>query len=125
MINYADYNFYKNEYKGNSLSVDLFNSFIVKASREIDKNINKDLTEETIAGLSEKEKWQLKYVACELCDFLKNSGGNSGVYGTGAGSISIDGISINKTSAKKSETQINKDKSNIIGELPLSLIRYL
>ena len=125
MINYADYNFYKDEYKGNSLSVDLFNSFIVKASREIDKNINKDLTEETIAGLSEQEKWQLKYVACELCDFLKTSGGNGGVYGTGAGSISIDGISINKTSTKKSEAQINRDKSNIIGELPLSLIRYL
>ena len=76
MINYADYDFYTNEYKG-SLSIDLFNSLIIKASREIDKNVNKDLTETNIERLTEREQWQLKYVACELCDFLNNSGGNS------------------------------------------------
>ena len=76
MINYADYDFYANEYKG-SLSIDLFNSLIIKASREIDKNVNKDLTEINIKRLTEREQWQLKYVACELCDFLKNIGGNS------------------------------------------------
>lgn len=122
MINYADYDFYTNEYKG-SLSIDLFNSLIIKASREIDKNVNKDLTETNIKRLTEREQWQLKYVACELCDFLKNSGGNSGKYSFGADSISIDGVSISKGS--KSETQINKDKKSILGELPLSLIRYL
>ena len=37
MINYADYTFYTTEYKGN-LSIGLFNSLIIKASREIDKN---------------------------------------------------------------------------------------
>ena len=124
MINYADYNFYLKEYKGN-LSYDLFGSLIVKASREIDKNINKDLTKEVIETLSSKEQWQLQYVACELCDFLKNSGGNSGIYGTGADSISIDGVSINKSSDKKSESQIKKDKANILEGLPLSLTRYL
>lgn len=124
MINYADYNFYLKEYKGN-LSYDLFDSLIVKASREIDKNINKNLTEEVIETLSSKEQWQLQYVACELCDFLKNSGGNSGIYGTGADSISIDGVSINKSSGKKSESQIKKDKANILEGLPLSLTRYL
>lgn len=124
MTNYADYNFYLKEYKGN-LSVDLFTSLIVKASREIDKNVNKELTDKVINKLTEKEKWQLKYVACELCDFLKNSGGNSGVYGTGADNISIDGISINKSSNKKSESQMKKDKLNILEGLPLSLLRYL
>ena len=124
MINYADYEFYKNEYKG-SLSVDLFNSLIIKASREIDKNVNKKLTETNIKMLLKDEQWQLKYVACELCDFLKNSGGNSGKYSFGADSISIDGVSISKGSNIKSETQINKDKKSILGELPLSLIRYL
>lgn len=124
MMNYADYDFYTNEYKG-SLSIDLFNSLIVKASREIDKNVNKDLTETNINRLTEREQWQLKYVACELCDFLKNSGGNSGKYSFGANSVSIDGVSINKGSSIKSETQINKDKKSILGELPLSLIRYL
>lgn len=124
MINYADYDFYKNEYKG-SLSIDLFNSFIIKASREIDKNVNRELTETNIKRLTEKEQWQLKYVACELCDFLKNSGGNSGKYGFGADNVSIDGVSISKSSSIKSETQINKDKRSILDELPLSLIRYL
>ena len=124
MINYADYEFYTNEYKG-SLSIDLFNSLIIKASREIDKNVNKDLTETNIKRLTEREQWQLKYVACELCDFLNNSGGNSGKYSFGADSISIDGVSINKGSNIKSENQINKDKKSILGELPLSLIRYL
>lgn len=124
MINYADYDFYKNEYKG-SLSIDLFNSFIIKASREIDKNVNRELTETNIKRLTEREQWQLKYVACELCDFLKNSGGNSGKYGFGADNVSIDGVSISKSSSIKSETQINKDKRSILDELPLSLIRYL
>lgn len=124
MINYADYDFYTNEYKG-SLSIDLFNSLIIKASREIDKNVNRKLTEANIKRLSEDEQWQLKYVACELCDFLKNSGGNSGKYSFGADSISIDGVSISKGSNIKSEAQINKDKKNILGDLPLSLIRYL
>lgn len=124
MINYADYDFYKNEYKG-SLSIDLFNSFIIKASREIDKNVNRELTDTNIKRLTEREQWQLKYVACELCDFLKNSGGNSGKYGFGADNVSIDGVSISKSSSIKSETQINKDKRSILDELPLTLIRYL
>lgn len=124
MINYADYDFYTNEYKG-SLSIDLFNSLIIKASREIDKNVNRKLTEANIKRLPEDEQWQLKYVACELCDFLKNSGGNSGKYSFGADSISIDGVSISKGSNIKSEAQINKDKKSILGDLPLSLIRYL
>ena len=124
MINYADYDFYTNEYKG-SLSIDLFNSLIIKASREIDKNVNKKLTETNIKMLLKDEQWQLKYVACELCDFLKNSGGNSGKYNFGANNVSIDGVSISKGSNVKSENQINKDKKSILGELPLSLIRYL
>lgn len=124
MNNYADYDFYNEEYKG-ELSEDLFNSLIVKASREIDKNVNCELTEERISKLSEREKWQLKYCASALCDFLKSSGGNSGVYETGADSISIDGVTINKSSNKKSENQMNKDKLNILGELPTCLTRYL
>lgn len=124
MINYADYDFYKNEYKGN-LSIDLFNSLIIQASREIDKNVNRDLTETNINRLTEREQWQLKYVACELCDFLNTSGGNSGTYNFGSDSISIDGVSISKNSNIKSENQISKDKKNIMADLPISLTRYL
>ena len=42
MIEYTDYGFYVNTYKG-SLSIDLFNSLIPKASREIDKVVNREL----------------------------------------------------------------------------------
>lgn len=124
MINYADYSFYTEDYKG-SLSADLFSSYIIKASREIDKNINCELSEEKISKLSEREQWQLKYCACELCDFFKNSGDNSQIYGTGADNISIDGVSINKSSNKKSESQIEKSRLSILSNLPTSLTRYL
>ena len=120
MENYADYSFYQNEYKGN-LSVDLFNSFIVKASREIDKNVNRELTTEVIEKLTEREQWQLSYCACELCDFLKNSGGNT--LDNNANSISIDGVSINK--ATKTNDELKQVKKNIVDNLPDVLTRYI
>ena len=49
-MNYTDYNYYKSEYRG-SLSGDLFSSYIVKASKEIDRNVNIELTTELIEGL--------------------------------------------------------------------------
>lgn len=109
MINYADYVFYQRDYLGN-LSIDLFNSLIVKASREIDKNINCELNEETINKLSDKEQWKLKYVACELCDYFQNE--------TSASSISIDGVSI-------SQSNPQKDKPIILNGLPIKLTRYI
>ena len=69
MMNYADYDFYTNEYKG-SLSIDLFNSLIIKASREIDKNVNKDLTETNIERLTEREQWQLNMLLANFAIFL-------------------------------------------------------
>ena len=58
MENYADYNFYRSEFKG-SLSIDLFNSLIIEASREIDRNINCELTSEVIDALNDRDKWKL------------------------------------------------------------------
>ena len=57
MENYADYNFYRSEFKG-SLSIDLFNSLIIEASREIDKNINCELTSDVIDDLNDRYKWK-------------------------------------------------------------------
>lgn len=113
MLNYADYQFYVDEYKG-GLSDDLFNSLIIKSSREIDKNINIILTQTKIENLSDEEKYQLKYVACEMCDFINKNKSS-------ASSISIDGIS--KT--MKSSDEIRQDKINILNGLPISLTRYL
>ena len=41
---YADYEYYKNKYYG-TLPEDSFNSLILKASKEIDNNVNTRLTE--------------------------------------------------------------------------------
>lgn len=120
MINYADYEFYEKEYKGN-LSQNLFDSLIIKASRTVDRNVNKELTQEVINSLSEREQYQLKYATCELCDYLNITGGNTS--NGKASSISIDGVSINK--GQKSESQMIRGESQILNDLPLSLTRYL
>ncbi len=120
MINYADYKFYSETYKGN-LSENLFNSLIIKASREIDKNVNCDLTQKVIDNLSEIEQYKLKYTTCELCDFINSSGGNTS--NGNANSISIDGVTINKS--KKSVEELARDKANILNNLPIRLTRYL
>lgn len=113
MINYADYDFYRETYKG-SLSDDLFNSLIPKASREIDKCVNRELKEVDITD-------KVKFVACELVDFLNS---NDSINGSGnISSISIDGVSKTFNSSTKSE--INQEKRNIIDGLPHELTRFL
>lgn len=117
MENYADYEFYLNEYKG-TLSIDLFNTYIVKASRNIDRNVNCELSEELIESLTEKEQFMLKYVACELCDFLKNNGDDTK---SNASSVSLDGISISKKNGEEKRQSL----INIYNDLPQKLTRYL
>lgn len=116
MNNYADYEFYVDEFKG-SLSNDIFSFYIVKASRYIDRNINRKLTDEVISSFSEEEQDNIKYVACELVDkFYKED--------NDANSISIDGVSISKGYYNRG----NEDddiKKNILSNLPHELIRFL
>lgn len=109
MIEYADYGFYKNTYKG-SLSIDLFNSLIPKASREIDKVVNRELKEENIDN-------KVRFVACELVDFLSKSESSSG----GVSSISIDSVS--KTF--RSDSEVKQGVRNITNGLPHDLTRFL
>lgn len=109
MIDYADYHYYTDIYKGN-LSQTLFNSLINKASREIDKHINKKLT------LQDLEKYEeVKYVACSLCDKLNTFSNNN------VTSISIDGVS--KTF--KNADEIKKDLQDVLDNLPEDLVRYI
>lgn len=120
MMNYAEYDFYLNQYKG-CLSDDLFNSLIIKASREIDRNVNCQLTEDKINSMKDIDKYMLKYVACELVDYFNENGTNAS--NGQVNSISIDGVSIGKGNSNSS--QLTSNKENIINNLPIELIRYL
>lgn len=111
MINYADYYFYIEEYQGN-LSFDLFNSLIPKASRQIDKAVNREIKEEDL------EKYpRIKFVACELIDFINGNNNNNINYS----SISIDGVS--KT--LKSNNEYEYGMSKLLSGLPQELMRCL
>lgn len=113
-MNYADYNYYYSNYRG-SLSSDLFSSYIVKASKEIDKNVNTVLNEDVIEALTEKEQDDIKYTACLLVDYLYIN--KSSAYQ----SLSIDGVS--KT--LKSNDVLKNEKAEILNNLPQSLTRYI
>ena len=111
---YADYAYYTNTYKG-GLSSDLFSFYIVKASKEIDRNVNIVLTEEIITGLKADEQDNIKYVACSLADYFSTN------KQTAYSSLSIDGVS--KT--VKNNDVLLKEKVDILDSLPQSLTRYL
>lgn len=113
-MTYADYTYYTDEYKG-SLSNDLFSSFIIKASKEIDRNVNTVLTDEIIEALTEKQQDDLKYVACSLTDFMNAN------KTTAYQSLSIDGVS--KT--VKANDVLKKEKVDILDNLPQCLTRYI
>lgn len=116
---YVDYSYYANEYLG-TLPEDSFNSLALKASREIDNNVNTRLTEENINDLSEKAQDQLKYTACALIDLIykKQKSDSKNI-----SSFSIDGV--NKTFKTISDEDYKKSKKDIIESLPDELTCYL
>jgi len=119
MENYADYTFYTSVYDG-SLSSDLFNHFIIEASRIIEDNVNRKLTTEVLNSLDSDELNRLKYCACQLCDYLQVNGTASS---TSSKSVSIDGVSI---SGGTDSEQISKNNLNtILNRLPHELTRDL
>ena len=111
MINYADFDYYKNYYQG-ALSFDLFNSYIPKASREIDKVINKEMLEQSDINN------QVKFVACQMVDYLQQTKTSDNV-----STIIIDGV--HKTFNQKSRIEKEQEKNDILNGLPLELIRCL
>lgn len=116
MINYADYEFYSNTYKG-SLSGDLFNSLIGKTSREIDLNVNREITEDDLNNEEHNFGYKIKYTTCLLLDYMNSQTKINGA----VESISIDGVS--KT--MKSLLDIEKDKQKIVDNLPQEITRYI
>ena len=116
---YADYEYYSKKYLG-TLPEDSFNSLILKASREIDKNVNTRLNQEKINNLEEEAQEQLKYTACALVDLIykKQECDNKKL-----SSYSVDGVS--KTFKTMSDDEYKNSKIEIIKCLPDELTRYL
>lgn len=116
---YADYEYYSKIYFG-TLPEDSFNSLVLKASREIDKNVNTRLTQEKINNLPEEAQEQLKYTACALLDLIYKKQDNDD---RKVSSISIDGVS--KTFKTISNEEYKNSKKEILDNLPIELTRYL
>lgn len=116
---YADYNYYLNDYYG-TVPKNSFNSLVLKASREIDKNVNTRLTETKINNLPKEAQEQLKYTACALVDLIykKQECDNRKL-----SSYSIDGVS--KTFKIMSDNEYKSSKKEILKYLPDELTRYL
>lgn len=116
---YVDYKYYTENFFG-TLPEDSFNSAVLKASREIDNNVNTRLTEEKINTLSVEAQEQLKYTTCALTDLLhrKEESLNRKV-----NSISIDGVTKNFSAISNEEYK--KIKKDILENLPIDLTRFL
>lgn len=116
---YADYKYYQETYFG-TLPEDSFKSLVLKASREIDNNINTRLTQEKIDKLPNEAQDQLKYTACALVDLInrKQESENKKI-----SSYSIDGVS--KTFKTISEEEYTSSKREVIKCLPDELTRFL
>ena len=116
---YADYEYYSEKYFG-TLPGDSFNSLILKASREIDKNVNTRLTEAKINNLPKEAQEQLQYTACALVDliFKKQESDSKKI-----SSFSIDGVS--KTVKTISDEEYKSAKRETLKCLPDELTRFL
>ena len=116
---YADYNYYLNDYYG-TVPKNSFNSLVLKASREIDKNVNTRLTETKINNLPQEAQEQLKYTACDLVDLIykKQESDSKKI-----SSFSIDGVS--KTFKSFSDEEYKSSKREVLKYLPDELTRFL
>lgn len=116
---YANYEYYLEIYLGR-LPEGAFQEMVLKASREIDKNINTRLSQESIQQLPKEAQEQLQYTACALIDLLYKKQENEN---TKVSSISIDGVSKNYKTMTNEE--YNKAKKELLSCLPEELTRFL
>lgn len=116
---YVEYEYYLNKYKG-TVPKNSFDSLAIKASREIDKNVNTKLTEFKINNLQKEAQEQLKYTACALIDLInkKEESANRKIT-----SYSIDGVS--KNFKVLSDEEYTKSKREILTCLPDELTCFL
>lgn len=116
---YADYKYYAEEYFG-TLPEDSFNPLVLKASREIDRNVNTRLSQEIINNLPKEAQESLKYTACALTDLMSKKQESEN---TKLSSISIDGVS--KSFKVLSISEYRSNRKDILKNLPDELTRYL
>ena len=115
---YADYGYYSCKYYG-LLSESSFRSMILKASKEIDKNVNTRLTESKINNLSKEAQDSLKYTDCALVDLMAKKQESDSKK---LSSYSIDGVS--KTYKVISEEDFGNSKKDILTYLSDELTCY-
>ena len=116
---YAKFENYRIDYKG-KLTQDSFDSLILEASREIDKNINTRLTQGKINNLPKEAQEQLQYTACALVDLIERKKEREN---RKLSSFSIDGVSKNFNDISIEE--YNQTKKDILDNLPDELTAYL
>lgn len=118
-MKYVDYTYYVEKYQGDTPG-EKFESLLIKASREIDNNINTELTDTKVSNLRKRAQDKLKYTVCALIDLIYKKETNSSRKVT---SISIDGVS--KNFKTFSDEDYKKEKSEILKGLPDELTCYL
>lgn len=116
---YADYEYYIEKYYG-TLPEDSFHSLILKASKEIDNNVNSRITQEVINTLPKEAQEQLKYTVCALTDLLSRKQESENIK---LSSISIDGVS--KSFKILSTNEYKGCRKDILKNLPNELTRFL
>lgn len=116
---YVDYTYYKNNFFG-KLEENKFDELVIKASREIDKNINTVITQEKINNLSNEAQDRLKYTACALTDLINKKQESDSKK---ISSYSIDGVS--KTFKTISTEEYKTSKKSVLDFLPDELTCYL
>jgi hypothetical protein len=122
-MEYTDYEYYQDTYKG-SLNENSFNSYILKASKEINKNINIVLTQDIIDILSESDQDKLQYATCEMVDLLNEY---NTILNTARDvkSLSIDGVSKSYEDMSDIRNEYGIKIRAVADDLPQELTRYL
>ncbi len=118
-MNYVDHTYYKSIFLG-SLDSREFSKLCIEASRIIDFNTNKELTEDVINSLSARAQDKLKYTTCALVDLLHQKEISDS---RNVSSYSIDGVS--KTFNKISDSDFKEKQKDILNNLPDELTCYV
>lgn len=114
---FADYEFYKNEFKGTALTEEEFNASILEASAYINKITYQRLKEDN-AEITE----EVKLATCAVAEIVYQQKGQEACYPQAAvSSENVDGYSVSYVSAESRLAGFESEKKNAASlYLPLS-----
>ncbi len=112
MIEYTDYKYYQEIYKG-SLSVDLFNFSVKKASATIKGMLNQEIYEPYLD--------EVQYATCMLIDGINDKNEAT----KNLSSVSVDGVSESYKTNLEIETAYGTLLNEVENILPHELTRFL